>query len=100
MSSIEDAVRRRAYELWEQAGMPEGRSDEFWRAAAAELHAPETMKERVDALGPPIVEPPAVAVQHGAPVGRPGERIVEQGVIDDRIEDLLIPRFSAPVEDD
>ena len=79
MSSIVDAVRRRAYELWEQAGMPEGRSDEFWHAAAAELHAPETIKEKVDALGPPIVEPPEVAVQHGAPVGRPGERIVEQG---------------------
>jgi hypothetical protein len=99
MSSIEDAVRRRAYELWEEAGMPEGRSDEFWHAAAAELHAPETMEERVDALGPPIVEPPSVAVQHGAPVGRPGERIVEQGVIDDRIEDLLIPPARRRVDD-
>jgi hypothetical protein len=99
MSGIEDAVRKRAYELWEQAGMPEGRSEEFWHAARAELGVEETIQDRVDSLGPPIVEPPAVAVQHGAPVGMPGERIVEQGVIDDRIEDLLIPHASRKVED-
>jgi hypothetical protein len=91
MSDIEEAIRRRAYELWEHAGSPEGRSDDFWHMARAELGAEETMEEKIEALGPPIVEPPAIAVQHGAPVGLPGERIVEQGVIDDRIEDLLIP---------
>ena len=91
MSDIEEAIRRRAYELWEHAGGPEGRSDEFWHAARLELGARETMEEKINELGPPIVEPPIVAVQHGAPVGMPGERIVEQGVIDDRIEDLLIP---------
>jgi Protein of unknown function (DUF2934) len=91
MSDIEEAIRRRAYELWEHAGMPEGRSDEFWHAARLELGAKETMEEKIDALGPPIVEPPVLAVQHGAPVGRPGERIVEQGVMDDRIENLLMP---------
>jgi hypothetical protein len=35
-------------------------------------------------LGPPIEERPAVAVEHGISVGTPEERIVEQGVIDDR----------------
>ena len=99
MSDIEEAIRRRAFELWEQAGMPEGRSDEFWHAARLELGAKETIEERVDSLGPPIVEPPVIAVQHGAPVGRPGERIVEQGVVDDRIEDLLIPRPPRRVDD-
>ena len=29
MSDIEEAIRRRAYELWEHAGSPESRSDEF-----------------------------------------------------------------------
>jgi Protein of unknown function (DUF2934) len=91
MSDIEEAIRRRAYELWEHAGRPEGRSEEFWHAARVELGAKETMEERIDALGPPIEEPPVIAVQHGAPVGLPGERIVEQGVIDDGIENLLIP---------
>ena len=99
MSGIEEAIRRRAYELWEHAGMPDGRSDEFWHAARSELGAKETMEEKIDALGPPIVEPPVIAAQHGAPVGRPGERIVEQGVIDDRIEDLLIPSPPRRVDD-
>jgi hypothetical protein len=99
MSDIEEAIRRRAYELWEHAGMPEGRSDEFWHAARLELGANETMEEKIDALGPPIVEPPVIAAQHGAPVGRPGERIVEQGVIDDRIENLLIPSHQRKLDD-
>ena len=93
MSSIEEAVRRRAYELWEQAGQPEGRSDEFWFAAIAELEGkPPTLEERVGALAPPIVEPPQFAVRRGVPVGMPGERIVEQGVDDQGLEKLLMPR--------
>jgi hypothetical protein len=31
------AVRRRAYELWEEAGRPVGRADDYWRQARAEL---------------------------------------------------------------
>lgn len=100
MSSIEEAVRRRAYELWEQAGQPEGQSEEFWFAAIAELEGkPPTVGERVEALGPPIVEPPNFAVRHGIPVGMPGERIVEQGVDDAGLENLLIPRPSRNVGD-
>jgi hypothetical protein len=93
MSSIEETVRRRAYELWEQAGQPEGRSEEFWLAAIAELEGKRpTFEERVEALGPPIVEPPGFAVRYGVPVGMPGERIVEQGVDDEGLENLLMPR--------
>ena len=93
MSSIGEAVRRRAYELWEQAGQPEGRSEEFWFVAIAEVEGkPPTLEERVEALGPPIVEPPGFAVRYGVPVGMPGERIVEQGVDDERLENLLMPR--------
>jgi Protein of unknown function (DUF2934) len=32
----EEQVRRRAYELWEQAGRPDGRHDDFWHQASAE----------------------------------------------------------------
>ncbi|HEX9168463.1 MAG TPA: DUF2934 domain-containing protein [Roseiarcus sp.] len=99
MSDIEEAIRRRAYQLWEHAGRPEGRSEEFWHAARSELGAKATIEGRIDELGPPIVEPPVIAVQHGAPVGLPGERIVEQGVIDDRLEDLVIPPASRRVDD-
>ena len=92
MSDLENAIRRRAYELWEQAGCPEGRSDEFWHAARAELKDERAGREAlVDELGPPIEEPPEIAFRHGIPTGLPGERIVEQGVIDDRLEQMLNP---------
>jgi hypothetical protein len=35
----EERVRQRAYELWEQAGRPPGRSAEFWEQARAEVEA-------------------------------------------------------------
>ncbi|MBW7972664.1 DUF2934 domain-containing protein [Bradyrhizobium sp. BR 10289] len=33
----EDSIRTRAHQLWELAGRPEGRDDEFWREAEREL---------------------------------------------------------------
>ena len=30
MDNVEQTIRKRAYEFWERAGRPEGRSDEFW----------------------------------------------------------------------
>ncbi len=36
-------VRERAYLLWESAGRPEGRSDEFWMLAMQEVFASPSM---------------------------------------------------------
>ena len=33
----EQSIRERAYELWERAGSPEGRDEEFWQSAEREL---------------------------------------------------------------
>ncbi|WP_439369805.1 DUF2934 domain-containing protein [Bradyrhizobium sp. PMVTL-01] len=33
----EDRIRTRAHQLWELAGKPDGREDEFWREAEREL---------------------------------------------------------------
>lgn len=33
----EQDIRERAHQLWERAGKPEGREQEFWRAAEQEL---------------------------------------------------------------
>ncbi|MBW7974066.1 DUF2934 domain-containing protein [Bradyrhizobium sp. BR 10289] len=33
----EQDIRERAHVLWERAGKPEGRGEEFWRAAEQEL---------------------------------------------------------------
>ncbi len=83
MDEIEDGIRRRAYELWQQAGCPEGRSDEFWHAARAEIEGEGADKAPVGDLGRSVDERPAAAVERGFPVETLGERIVEQGVVDD-----------------
>jgi hypothetical protein len=33
----EQDIAARAYRLWEEAGMPEGKDEEFWRAAEQQL---------------------------------------------------------------
>ena len=39
MNSREERVRQRAAELWEQAGKPADRDEEFWYQAEAEIAA-------------------------------------------------------------
>ena len=62
---LEEKVRRRAFELWEQDGMPEGRDQEFWHRATEELsgqHAPDGAGVKgSDADVPPIGETPELA---------------------------------------
>jgi hypothetical protein len=41
----DEQVRTRAHELWEQAGRPEGRNDEFCHQAKRELKAIEDLRE-------------------------------------------------------
>jgi len=45
MRDMEEVIRNLAYELWEQAGRPEGRSDEFWFAARFESERREVTGE-------------------------------------------------------
>ena len=40
-SEKEDRIRRRAYELWEQEGRPQGREWDHWVQAAREVEAEE-----------------------------------------------------------
>lgn len=39
MMALEEQIRNYAYQLWEKAGKPEGRDEEFLQAAKAELGA-------------------------------------------------------------
>ncbi|MET4176293.1 hypothetical protein ABIB99_007413 [Bradyrhizobium sp. LA6.1] len=41
----EDDIRARAYKLWEAAGKPEGRMDEFWYEAERQLKAEQIKHE-------------------------------------------------------
>ncbi|SAL03723.1 hypothetical protein AWB77_06856 [Caballeronia fortuita] len=38
----QDRIRRRAYEMWEREGGPEGRAEEFWEKAIASLEAEDS----------------------------------------------------------
>ena len=55
-TDIETRVRRRAYELWEEAGRPEGRGDEFWHQAQADIMP--AMPVGVENTDPVIDGPP------------------------------------------
>jgi len=51
-----EAIAERAYLLWERAGRPTGRDEEFWLRAEAEL----TPSGRGSGV-PPVIAPPPVA---------------------------------------
>lgn len=58
MSDMEELIRKLAYELWEQAGRPDGRGDEFWFAARYEFERrEETGETRLGAPAPLRTEP-------------------------------------------
>lgn len=46
----EEAIRERAYALWEQNGRPEGSADDFWNEARQQLEAQESSPAEPDAL--------------------------------------------------
>ena len=46
MTSHEERVRARAEQLWKQAGTPEGRDEEFWHKAEAEITAEDAANSR------------------------------------------------------
>ncbi|HEY0183047.1 MAG TPA: DUF2934 domain-containing protein [Rhodopila sp.] len=57
-SLSEQRTRTKAYQLWEAAGRPDGRSDEFWRLAEAaigeeEARYDEALRESFPASDPP-----------------------------------------------
>ncbi len=45
MNENEPMIREQAYELWDHAGRPDGRSDEFWFAARAEFEREEETRQ-------------------------------------------------------
>lgn len=58
MNENEQMIREQAYELWDHAGKPDGRSDEFWFAARAEFEREEATGEgNLRAYVPHHVEP-------------------------------------------
>ena len=59
---FETRIRDRAYALWERAGRPDGRADEFWGQARAEEARAAAVEERIDEEAResfPASEPPS-----------------------------------------
>jgi hypothetical protein len=74
MSAPDEMIRKRAHELWEKAGMPHGRSDEFWFAARAEFESEAPPAEKREAVAP-VPAPkasPAPPAAKGSAAARPG----------------------------
>lgn len=102
MSETEQRIRERAYELWQQAGCPTDRSEEFWFAARQEIEGdvPPVGDRPGGAIDYPaesqsVEEPPA---QAGTAVGVPSERIAETGVLDERQGQMARPHEPAAAE--
>jgi hypothetical protein len=58
MRSNDIKIRDRAYQLWDQAGRPEGREQEFWYDAERELAEEEDLDTSAEAAKldlPPVV---------------------------------------------
>ena len=73
-NNIEDEVRRRAYELWEQYGRPEGGEEEFWLKAEREIKEAKD----VDRRGPDS-STPASDRQEKAPRCKPAGESLWKG---------------------
>lgn len=65
MGAIEQMIRERAYELWDRADRPDGRSDEFWFAACVEFERDEGSEEvNRSADSAPLEQPRHEPVAH------------------------------------
>ncbi len=70
MNGIEQMIPEHAYQLWDHAGRPNGRSDEFWFAAKAEFERKEGTGERK--LGAPVRRRVEVRCETAADWGKRG----------------------------
>ena len=53
----EQQIQNRAHELWEQAGKPDGREDEFWHRAEQELKETEELRDIATSPEPAMLLP-------------------------------------------
>jgi DNA-binding PucR family transcriptional regulator len=70
MNNTEQMIREHAYQHWERAGRPDGRSEEFWLAAVAEFERKEGTGERKS--GAPVRRSVEVRSETAADWGKRG----------------------------
>lgn len=70
----EEELRALAYQLWEKAGCPDGRADEFWEQARLELiSGGRSMQAALMNDSDEFVDAPEVAPSERKPTVNPGE---------------------------
>ncbi len=79
MSEIEQRIRERAYQLWEQAGRPHERSEEFWLAARQEIEGDDPpagdRPAGIEDYSPAAQLPPGSPAAETAPEPRPARPV-------------------------
>jgi len=70
MSDRDHRIREAAYHLWERAGRPDHRSDEFWALAEARIAA----EDEAAADAPETKKKPARKSAKAAPADTPGPK--------------------------
>ena len=48
-TDLQDRIRARAHQLWEQAGRPDGREDEFWFQAERDIRETDELHDKATA---------------------------------------------------
>jgi hypothetical protein len=68
----QDRIRRRAHEIWEQAGRPEGAHQEHWEKATADIDSPAAKPKKAakKADAKPKAEKPKAAKAATAKSGK------------------------------
>ena len=77
-TDLHDRIKTRAYSLWEQEGRPEGRADEHWGRAEAEVIDADTSEEAGPGTPGGRARPPGVQ-GHWAPRSRPVQAMRRYG---------------------
>ena len=63
---LQQRIRDRAYELWTEAGSPEGQDEHFWFAAKVDIDQQEAKIDKEVAGSFPASDPPSSSIVTGA----------------------------------
>ena len=58
MTEREQSIRERAYQIWLDAGKPDGRATEFWQESEAQIAKEEEQTELDSRRGNPLPKKP------------------------------------------
>ncbi|TCH99377.1 DUF2934 domain-containing protein [Roseococcus sp. SYP-B2431] len=75
---LQQRIRERAYELWEEAGSPEGEEQRFWHAARIDIDQQEAKLDKEVAASFPASDPPSSSVVTGATGESPATEALDE----------------------